>query len=110
MQEFEDQIIGNVFADKAYKDEDTERKFKEQGVMLCTPDKKIKNQPAYEVGGSGLWSRFVSSIRQPIESLFNWINEKTDIQNGAKIRSVNGLLVHCYGKLAVSLFLICFNS
>ncbi len=110
LQEFEDQIIGNVFADKAYKDGHTERKFKEQGVMLCTPDKKIKNQPAYEVGGSGLWSRFVSSIRQPIESLFNWINEKTDIQNGAKIRSVNGLLVHCYGKLAVSLFLICFNS
>lgn len=110
LQEFEGKIIGNVFADKAYKDGFTERSFKEHGTVLCTPDKKTKNQEVYEVGGSGLWSRFVSSIRQPIESLFNWINEKTDIQNGAKIRSANGLLVHCYGKLAVALFLLCFNS
>ena len=109
LQEFEGKIIGNLFADKAYKDEKTEREFKAQGVIICTPDKKKKNQEVYEVGQSGLWSRFVSAMRQPIESLFNWINEKTEIQNGSKIRSSNGLLVHCYGKSAVSLFLLCFN-
>ena len=109
LQEFEGKIVGNVFGDKAYKDEKTEREFKEQGVIICTPDKKKKNQEVYEVGKSGLWSRFVSAMRQPIESLFNWINEKTEIQNGSKIRSSNGLLVHCYGKLAVSLFALCFN-
>lgn len=109
LQEFGDKIVSNVFADKAYKDEFTERKFKENGVVLCTPDKKKKNQEVYEVGRSGLWSRFVSSIRQPIESLFNWINEKTGIENGAKIRSTNGLLVHCYGKLAVAFLCLCFN-
>lgn len=110
LEELEGKILGNLFADKAYKDQETERRFKEQGVMICTPDKKKKNQKVYEVGQSGLWSRFVSVIRQPIESLFNWINEKTDLQNGSKIRSSNGLLVHCYGKLAVALFSLCFNS
>jgi len=109
LQELEGKINGNLFADKAYKDRETERKFKEQGVIICTPDKKKKNQEVYEVGHSGLWSRFVSRIRQPIESLFNWINEKTEIQNGSKIRSSNGLFVHCYGKLAVALFALCFN-
>ena len=109
LQEFEGKIVGNVFGDKAYKDEKTEQDFREEGVMICTPDKKKKNQEAYEVGKSGLWSRFVSAMRQPIESLFNWINEKTEIQNGSKIRWSNGLLVHCYSKLAVSLFSLCFN-
>ena len=109
LQEFAEKIVGNVFADKACKDEKTEREFKEQGVIICTPDKKKKNTEVYEVGKSGLWSRFVSSIRQPIESLFNWINEKTEIQNGSKIRSSNGLLVHCFGKLATAFSFLRFN-
>ena len=109
LQEIKEQIVGRVFADKAYKDETTEQELQNNGVMLCTPDKKNKNTEVYEVGKSGLWSRFVSSVRQPIESLFNWINEKTEIQNGSKIRSSNGLLVHCYGRLANALFYLCFN-
>lgn len=109
LQDFAGKIIGNVFADKAYKDEKTEQEFKTQEVIICTPDKKKKNTEVYEVGKSGLWSRFVSSIRQPIESLFNWINEKTQIQNGSKIRSSKGLVVHCYGKLAMAFFFLRFN-
>lgn len=109
LDELKDDIIGNVFADKAYKDTTTERQLRGTGVILCTPDKKKKNTPIYEVGKSGLWSRFVSSIRQPIESLFNWINEKTEIQNGSKIRSSNRLLIHCYGRLANALYCLCFN-
>jgi len=100
---------GIIFADKAYQDQLTEREWAENGVIICTPDKKRKNTEVYEVGKSGLWSRFVSAIRQPIESLFNWIIEKTDIQNGSKIRSGEGLQIHCYGKLAASLFILCFN-
>ena len=100
---------GNLFADKAYQDQLTECEWAAHGGLLCTPDKKRKNKEVYEVGKSGLWSRFVSSMRQPVESLFNWIIEKTDIQNGSKIRSGEGLLVHCYGKLAASLFILCFN-
>lgn len=100
---------GNLFADKAYQDQITEREWAIYGGILCTPDKKRKNKEVYEVGKSGLWSRFVASMRQPVESLFNWIIEKTDIQNGSKIRSGEGLLVHCYGKVAAALFILCFN-
>src|SRR5215203_2408598 len=109
LQEFRGKTGGIIFADKAYQDQWTEREWAEQGVIICTPDKKTKNSEVYELGKSGLWSRFVSAMRQPIESLFNWIIEKTDIQNGSKIRSKEGLLVRCYGKLATSLFILCFN-
>jgi len=54
LQEFEGKILGNAFADKAYTDGYTERGFKEKGVIICTPDKKRKNQEVYEVGGSRL--------------------------------------------------------
>jgi len=109
LQGFEGKTAGILFADKAYQDQFTEQVWAEKGVIICTPDKKTKNTEIYEVGKSGLWSRFVSAMRQPIESLFNWIIEKTDIQNGSKIRSGEGLFVHCYGKLAASLFILCFN-
>lgn len=109
LQAMSGKTAGNLFADKAYNDQTTEREWATQGVIICTPDKKQKNSEVYEVGKSGLWSRFVSAMRQPIESLFNWIIEKTDIQNGSKIRSGEGLHVHCYGKLAASLFILCFN-
>ncbi len=109
LQAFEGKTVGNLFADKACQDQTTEREWAEKGVTICTPDKKAKKSEVYEVGKSGLWSRFVSSVRQPIESLFNWIIEKTDVQNGSKIRSGEGLIVHCYGKLAASLFILCFN-
>lgn len=109
LQAMRGKTVGNLFADKACQDQITEREWAEQGVIICTPDKKKRNTEVYEVGESGLWSRFVSSMRQPIESLFNWIIEKTDVQNGSKIRSGEGLFVQCYGKLAAFLFILCFN-
>ena len=36
-----------------------------------------------------LFLRTVSAIRQPIESLFAWLLEKTDIQRASRVRSVN---------------------
>jgi hypothetical protein len=52
----------------------------------------------------------VSSVRQPIESLFNWIQEKTGIQTASKVRSYNGLMVHIFGRLAAAMFMMVFNS
>jgi len=34
----------------------------------------------------------------------NWINEKTDLQNAAKVRATNGLMVHIFGALVTALF------
>jgi len=100
--------LGNcaLFADKAYACQETEADFNKVGTVLATPSKKQKNQPLEHT--DSLWSRFVSSMRQPIESLFNWVIEKTGIQNASKVRSTNGLFVHCYGKLAVACLLLVF--
>lgn len=100
---------GTLFGDKAYCDPTTRQTLATQGTALCTPDKKEKGQLVYNVGQSGLWSRFVSAMRQPIESFFNWLLDKTDIQNAAKVRSSADLQVHCYGKLTAAFYLLCFN-
>jgi len=51
----------------------------------------------------------VRSIRQPIKSLFNWIEEKTGIHRASKVRSTNALLIHCWWKLAVAFFPLVSN-
>lgn len=102
-------LPGTLFGDKAYRDQTTRAGLAAQGTQLCTPDKKEKGQTVYPFGQSGLWSRFVSAMRQPVESFFNWLLVKTDIQNGSTVRSSEGLTVHCYGKLATAFYLLCFN-
>jgi hypothetical protein len=68
----------------------TKQALAAHGTTICTPDKKEKGQTVYNVGQSGLWSRFVSAMRQPIESIFNWLVEKTGSQNAARVRSSEG--------------------
>lgn len=98
----------NLFADKAYADEDLKLELQSKGVTLLTPYKKKKNEsPQFN---EPLWSKFVSSFKQPIESFFHWLNQKTDYQNASRVRSTKGLLVHCYGKLAFAGLLLCFYS
>jgi hypothetical protein len=53
-----------------------------------------------------LYSTAVSRLRQPVESLFNWIQEKTGIECASKVRSFRGLLVHVFARLAAALFLL----
>ena len=47
---------------------------------------------------SDAFNKAVSTIRQLIESLFNWINELTHIQNASKVRSSKGLKLPCLWK------------
>ncbi len=95
-----------LFADKAYACAETKAEFESHQTALATPTKKEKNQPLEQT--DSLWSRFVSSMRQLIASLFTWIIEKTGIQHASSVRSTNGLLVYCYGKLAVACVLLVF--
>lgn len=97
-----------LFADKAYFDSVSEKFFKEQGWFLLASYKRHRNEPEKDV--PTYYNRFVSAIRQPLESLFGWIIEKTNLQNASKVRSSEGLKVHCYGKLAVACLLLTFYS
>jgi hypothetical protein len=78
-------------------------------LELYTPVKKKRNQKYLDLFEQ-LLSTSVSRVRQPIESLFNWIEEKTKIQIASKGRSYNGLMVHVFGKLAAAMLLMVFNS
>lgn len=99
---------GILFADKAYADEETRKVMAERGTQMLTPYKRKRNEP--ETATPALWSRFVSSVRQPLESLFGWLIQRTNIQNASQVRSTKGLFVHVYGKLAVACLLLTFNS
>lgn len=99
---------GYLFGDKAYADEETKRALAERGTHLVTPYKRKRNEP--ETAVPALWSRFASGVRQPLESLFGWLIQRTGIQNASQVRSTKGLFVHCYGKLAVACLLLTFNS
>lgn len=101
---------GQLYGDKAYADGlMRERLSREQNLKVFTPVKKRKGQKRLSAADR-LFSKAVSRVRQPIESLFNWIEEKTGIQSASKVRSYQGLMVHAFGRLAAAMLLLAFNS
>ncbi len=96
-----------LFADKAYVSRDFKDYLREnKQINLMTPIKKPKKKQLSKDEKS--YNKMVSSIRQPIESFFKWLIDKTDIQRASAVRSADGLLVHCLGKLSVALLLLTF--
>lgn len=102
-----------VFADKAYTDKDYfEQALLHRNLKIMTPVKAVKGEPEAirqrEKAYNDLYSTAVSRVRQPIESFFNWLNEKTKIQRAMKVRSTSGLLVHTMGKMAIAFIYLIF--
>lgn len=96
-----------LFGDLAYPTPEIISHLKEQQSRLVAPRKKPKG--AELTKDEKYYNRLVRRIRQPIESLFNWMEEKTGIQRASKVRSTDALMIHCWGKLAVAFFLLVFN-
>jgi hypothetical protein len=96
-----------LFGDPAYPTPQIISHLQEQQARLIAPRKKPKG--AELTKDEKYYNRLVRRIRQPIESLFNWIEEKTQIQRASKVRSTDALMIHCWGKLAVAFFLLVFN-
>lgn len=103
------------FGDKIYNDA---QYFHQAEInlnsLMLTPVKAVKGQDEclrqrYKAADD-LFSTAVSKVRQPVESLFNWLIEKTDIQRASKVRSTKGLLVHVFGRLAAAYISLIFNS
>ncbi len=59
---------------------------------------------------NGFQDYLIGKIRQPIESFFNRLIAKTQIQRASPVRSTDDLLVHCFGKLTFALLLLVFYS
>ena len=98
---------GTLLADRAYIDAEwAEELAAVHNIRIVTPRKKKKYDTL--LSGDTVSTR-ISSLRQPIESLFNWINVKSGIQNASCVRSLEGLFFHVFAALAFSCFLLCFN-
>lgn len=97
---------GIYYGDKIYFDQGWFRGMAHRGVLMRTPVKLKAGDPdrirQYNKAADDVYSRAVSSIRQPIESLFNWIITHTDIQRASLVRSTAGLIVHVFGKLTAA--------
>ncbi|HYE37510.1 transposase [Methylocaldum sp.] len=91
----------NLFADKAYAYLSRQASLP---FTVYTPVRKTPGQAHFDAADR-LFSTAVSRIRQPIEALFHWIQEKTGIEVASKVRSYRGLLVHVFGRLA-AMFLL----
>lgn len=100
---------GELYADKIYHDRPWKRELRERGAIeLCASIRRVRGQemlPAAE----GLYNAAISRVRQPIESLFAWLQQKTQIQNASRVRSTSGLWVHAFGRLAAALLPLCLN-
>lgn len=95
-----------IFADKAYCDSNWASSLLEhQNIELVTPVKKKKGQISLDAADE-IFSTAVSRIRQPIESFFNWLSEKTGIHCASKVRSAKGLLVHVFGRVTAALLVL----
>ena len=99
-----------IFADKAYDFETLRAPLRPQNCEVITPQKVKPKESKWEqkqnLAYRNILQKAVSTVRQPIESFFNWMNEKTNIQNASKVRSTKGLWVHTFGKMAAALLLM----
>jgi len=90
-----------IFADKAYIDEEWGYDLQLRYVELNTPFKeRSKNQLPLD-DGECAWNAMVSSRRQPIETLFSQISRVTGIQRSNFVRSAQALLSFIWARLAL---------
>lgn len=92
-----------VFGDKAYKRSDEHKIELAQNLKVLTPT--IKTRGVELTAKQKAFSKAVSRMRQPIETLFGWINRITGIENASLIRSSAGLMTHIFGRIAGAMIL-----
>lgn len=103
-----DVVNVDLYGDKAYKDKEWEEYiFTENGTVVYTPVKLKRGEERLDSADT-LYSAAVSKLRQPIESFFNWVLEKTNMQEASKVRSLKGLLSFIFIRIAY-LGLLCMN-
>jgi len=95
------------FGDKIYQNKEFFEAVKQNyNSEMLTPVKYSKGVPEvikkFNKADDDLYSKAVSKVRQPIEGFFNWLIEKSDIQNASKVRSTKGLNLHLFGRLAAA--------
>lgn len=97
-----------LYGDKAYIDQSFQVQLLDQYTELVVPIKQRKNGPPV-----GLFDQAFNTLhaatRQPVECFVSWINNKTDIQDASRVRSVNGLFASIALKMITALILLIFK-
>ena len=96
--------FATIFADKAYIDSAMKNTLARKMTEIHIPIKLSKSKTSLDPDEVS-YSKTVSSFRQSIEIFFSWINERTGIQTGSKVRSKKGLLVHAFGRFSAALYM-----
>ena len=111
LESFEQRVI---VGDKAFASRKLNRSIRQNQGELLTPivyqDDIQRALRSRTQRVDELYSAVISSVRQPIESFFNWLIEKTDIQRASKVRSQKGLLVHIFGKMAAAFLSVIIDA
>ena len=93
-----------IFGDSAFADKQWHTHMREENnVIIRTPIKRRKGQVRLSAW-ERLYSAAVSSVKQAIESLNNWIISKTDIQRASHVRSESGLTAFIFARIAAACF------
>ena len=93
-----------VFGDTAFADKEWQRyMLSENNVEIITPIKRKKGQSQLPFWDR-LYSAAVSSVKQAIEALNNWLIVKTNIQRASKVRSTSGLIAFVFARIACACF------
>ena len=95
-----------VFGDRIYHDQAGMEELKKMYNIEVMPCQKRKRGQAHLFTDQKYFSTAVSRIRQPVESFFNWIDQKTGIQIASKVRSTKGLFKHLFGKITAALLIL----
>lgn len=99
----------DLYSDKAYIDKNFQFDlFENNNINLITPIKKQKGQE-YLTLFQRAFNSIHSSIRQPIDTLFGWINKRTNIENASRIRSIEGLFYHINVKMVAAVIMLIFE-
>lgn len=99
----------DIYADKAYIDNEFQLElFENHHINVITPHKKKKGQSRLTLFQQA-FNTIHASARQPIDTLFAWIHDKTNIQNASKVRSVQGLFSFINIKMVAALIMLIFN-
>ena len=101
------------FGDKIYiKQEFFDELYIKNNSEMLPPIKAVKGQSLalkyWDRAHNFQFSKAVSTFGQLIEGFFNWLIEKTDIHRASKVRSIKGLQVHIFGKLAAAFLIFAF--
>ena len=101
------------YGDKIYFVNDLNQfMLKHQNSEMLAPIKAVKGMTKIIKqrikAADDLYSTAVSRVRQPVEAIFNWLIEKTDIQKASKVRSTKGLMIHAFGRLTAAFITLIF--